>query len=84
MQGPSRPLFQRLGPGGTGAGITYATVYRVVTAAAEGAGLGHVAPHDLRRTYATLALDLGAPAPAVSRQMGHRSMEQTVRYYRGG
>jgi len=88
--GATRPLFQPLTAGrrqrldGSGAGISYDTVYRVVRAAAHRAGLGHLAPHDLRRTYATLALDLGVPAPRVSRQMGHRGLEQTVRYYRGG
>lgn len=77
--GATQHLFQ----GRRQAAISYDTVYRVVVAAARAAGVGHVAPHDLRRTYATVALDLGVPAPAVSRQMGHQDLEQTVRYYRG-
>jgi integrase/recombinase XerC len=81
LEGPTRPLFQWLD--GSGRGIGYWTVYRVVCAASAAAGLGHVAPHDLRRTCVTLALDAGEPAPAVSRRAGHASMEQTVRYYRG-
>ncbi len=80
--GAVKPLFQHLD--GDGLAISYHVVYRAVRKAAVAAGLGGLAPHDLRRTYATRALDLGEPAPEVQRQMGHRTMEQTVRYYRGG
>lgn len=81
VRGLTRSLFQWLD--GSGQGIGYHTVYRVVRQAAAVAGLGHVAPHDLRRTQITMALDGGAPAPEVQRNAGHASMEQTVRYYRG-
>lgn len=81
VRGLTRPLFQWLD--GSGKGIGYHTVYRVVREAAAAAGLGHVAPHDLRRSQITMALDNGTPAPVVQRQAGHRTMEQTVRYYRG-
>jgi integrase/recombinase XerC/integrase/recombinase XerD len=82
VEGPSRPLFQWLD--GSGRGIGYWTVYRVVVEAARAAGLGHVAPHDLRRTWITRALDGGVPAPEVRRQAGHGDLGQTVRYYREG
>lgn len=82
VMGATQALFQYLD--GSGQGIGYHTVYHVVREAATGAGLGHVAPHDLRRTQITLALDAGEPAPRVQRNAGHSSMAQTVRYYRGG
>lgn len=79
---PRAPLLQRLD--GSGAELTYSNVYRIVVSCAERASLGWVAPHDLRRTYVTAALDLGMPLPQVQRQAGHVLMEQTARYYRAG
>ncbi len=78
--GATKPLFQHID--GSGLAISYHTVYRTVLAAAAAAGLGHLAPHDLRRTYCTLALDGGQPVPDVQRQMGHHNMNQTFAYYR--
>lgn len=83
LTGPTSPFLQRAADWrGAAGGIGYTTVYGVVRDCAARAGLGHVAPHDLRRTYATLELDLGQPLPAVQGRMGHQHMEQTARYYR--
>lgn len=81
--GPTSPFLHhtRRGPR-AGCALGYTAVYHIVTAAARRAGLGHVAPHDLRRTFVTLALDLGRPLPAVQHEAGHGRMEQTIRYYR--
>jgi integrase/recombinase XerD len=78
--GPMAPVFQHLD--GQGRPLSYHSVYRIVRDCAARAGLGHITPHDLRRTYATLQLDGGATLPYVQRQMGHELMIQTVRYYR--
>lgn len=39
-------------------------------------------PHVLRHTAATLALEAGAPLQDVSRLLGHRSLETTLKYVR--
>lgn len=82
VEGATQPLFQHLD--GSGRSISYANVYRIVTDCGVRAGLGHVAPHDLRRTSITLALDGGSPLPELSRRVGHTNMQQTLQYYRGG
>lgn len=63
--------------------MSYSSVYWIVRRAAERAGLGHITPHDLRRTYCTLALKAGVCLPDVQKAMGHSLMEQTARYFRG-
>jgi integrase len=83
--GPTTYLFQPLdGRAALGKPLSRDTVYRIVTSCAARAGLGHLSPHDLRRTYATIALDTGEKLPVVQQRMGHAMMEQTARYYRGG
>ncbi|MBN1954857.1 MAG: tyrosine-type recombinase/integrase [Anaerolineae bacterium] len=74
------PLLQALD--GSGRRLSYGNVYRIVRSCAVRAGLGHLAPHDLRRTYITEQLDLGVALPVVQRAAGHALMEQTARYYR--
>lgn len=82
---PAGPLLQRLGRGGqadrSSAGISYHTVYRTVVETAQAAGLPEISPHDLRRTFATAALDAGVPLPALQREMGHTDPRQTIDYY---
>jgi len=58
------------------------SVWRVVDAAAERAGLGRLSPHDLRRTFASLALATGIQAADLRRMMGHASITTTMRYDR--
>lgn len=42
--------------------------------------VGHVTPHMLRHSYATHLIAQGAPVVAVSRAMGHESIQTTMRY----
>ena len=39
-----------------------------------------VAPHDLRRTYARLLHDAGVRMVAIQQNLGHASLETTLRY----
>ncbi len=43
-------------------------------------GFPRLAPHDLRRTYARLARDGGAPLEAVQASLGHASVQTTEKY----
>lgn len=65
---PSRPLRP-------------AQVGRIVAVTARTAGIGHVTPHDWRRTYATLLAD-HVPLDVLSRLLGHASIETTRLYVR--
>lgn len=56
------------------------SVWRVVDRAAARAGIGAVAPHDLRRTFASLALATGIGLADLRRMMGHASVGTTIRY----
>jgi integrase len=49
---------------------------------AERAGLGRVRVHDLRHTWATLALSRGIPLEVVSERLGHASSTITLNVYR--
>ena len=49
---------------------------------AEKAGLGRVRVHDLRHTWATLALSRGIPLEVVSERLGHTSPTITLNVYR--
>jgi integrase len=47
----------------------------------QAAGLKRRRYHDLRHTFASLLLTAGAPIAYVSEQMGHSSIELTVKRY---
>ncbi|CAM3967432.1 tyrosine-type recombinase/integrase [Deinococcus marmoris] len=49
---------------------------------ADGTALPKIAPHDLRHTYATLALRRGVPLAVVSKRLGHGSVSITNDIYR--
>lgn len=55
----------------------------VLVAIATRAGLGHVHPHRLRHSAATLALKSGADVVRVQRMLGHKRPETTMRYLQG-
>lgn len=44
-------------------------------------GLSRRPPYQMRHTFATIALTKGVPIDAVSKAMGHASIEITMRYY---
>lgn len=46
--------------------------------------VGHVRPHDLRHTYASLLVQSGVPILAVSKLLGHGSLSVTQRYAAAG
>lgn len=58
-------------------------IWQVVTETAKGAGIGHVKPHDLRRTLATELLETGAPVHHVQQQLGHTDSATTLNNYTG-
>ena len=52
----------------------------IVKNTARKAGIGHVAPHDLRRTHITTALNGGATVADMQAQAGHVNAATTLRY----
>lgn len=78
-----RHVFVGLRRGGTFTGdkpLDTSAIWRVVTAAAEAAGIGHLAPHDLRRTLATELIATGMSIPDVQAQLGHENAATTLLY----
>jgi len=51
--------------------------------ARERVELGHLTPHDLRHTAASLAIAAGANVKAVQRMLGHASAAMTLDVYAG-
>ena len=56
---------------------------RALSLAGERAGIGHVTPHMLRHTFATMALDAGAELYDVQAALGHKTPHMTMRYDHG-
>ncbi len=54
----------------------------LMAAVQVGSALPDISPHDLRHTYATLALRRGVPIEVVSRNLGHASISITWDIYR--
>lgn len=68
--------------GSTGEPIQYGNFRRRVwVRALEKAKVPYRAPHDLRHTWASLTLSVGADLAYVSRQLGHASPDITLRIY---
>lgn len=69
----------------SGGRLSPSQVFRTVRKIAKWAKVPHadkISPHSLRHTYATLALDAGAPLRDVQQAMGHRDPKTTIRYDR--
>ena len=80
-QGPgmSRPLFTTA----TGKPWQRSEAARTVQRLARRAGIdGHISPHSLRHTFATIALDTGTSLHALQDSMGHADPRTTRRYDR--
>jgi integrase/recombinase XerC len=56
------------------------TIEECVSMAGERAGIGGLAPHDLRRTFAGIMEGNGLPLQKIQRQLGHASPVTTQRY----
>ncbi len=56
------------------------TAYLIVRDTACAAGLGTLAPHDLRRTAARQMMLAGAPLDQIQKILGHASIQTTERY----
>lgn len=54
--------------------------YTALERLAADAGVNRFSPHDLRRTFATRLLHMGAPLENVQKAMGHTSLMTTQRY----
>ena len=55
-------------------------VWQIICKRGSALGLNHFTPHDLRRTFATRMLDLGADLDTIREAMGHNSVQTTQRY----
>jgi integrase/recombinase XerD len=58
------------------------TITDIVREVAEGCGLAHFTPHDLRRSFCTHLLDAKNPITIVAGLMGHSDVKTTMGYYR--
>jgi integrase len=63
-----------------GKGISQNLVWCVVRNRCKGAGLEHIAPHDLRRTCAKLCHSGGGELEQIQFLLGHASVQTTERY----
>ncbi|AWN24217.1 hypothetical protein DKM44_14070 [Deinococcus irradiatisoli] len=63
-------------------GITREARARLSTVISAGEKLPSISPHDLRHTYATLALRRGVPVEVVSKVLGHAQVSITLDVYR--
>ena len=55
-------------------------ITRILSRAAERAGLGHVHLHMLRHTFATRLRDRGVPLDRIKELLGHKTMDMVLRY----
>lgn len=76
------PLVRRLWKGGRVSrfGLSTEGIWYIVDQASLHAGLGHVAPHDLRRSVAGALQESGVPIDKISRLLRHRNVAVTERY----
>jgi integrase len=77
-----RPLVVRLFKGGKPGktALTADGIWRLIHQAAHEAGLGEVAPHDLRRSVAGALQAAGVPVDTISRLLRHSNVAVTERY----
>lgn len=61
-------------------GMSAQAVFEVVANRGAAIGVGGLAPHDLRRTYAQIGLEAGVSLPQISQLLGHASLTTTQRY----
>ncbi len=78
----STPLLRRLWKGGgiSKAALSADGVWLVINESAAAAEIGHVAPHDLRRSVAGALHESGVPIEKISRLLRHSNVAITERY----
>jgi integrase len=79
---PESSLLRRLWKGGRVSkfGLTPDGIWLVIDQASAYAGIGHVAPHDLRRSVAGALQESGVAIDKISRLLRHRNLAVTERY----
>jgi integrase len=81
---PETPLVRRIYKGKLGRvsnqPLTTDGIWFLVKEAAGFAGIGHVAPHDLRRSVAGALQEAGTPIETISRLLRHSNVAVTERY----
>lgn len=79
---PAWPLVTRLWKGGrvSRQALTAEGIWLIIHDAAQAAGLGQVAPHDLRRSVAGALQEAGVPIDTISRLLRHSNVGVTERY----
>lgn len=79
---PESFLVRRIWKGGrvSKGPLTPDGIWLIVTEAAEAAELGHVAPHDLRRSVAGALQEAGTPIEKISLLLRHSNVAVTERY----
>jgi site-specific recombinase XerD len=82
--GAAGPLFVPINKGGKIAlrPMTEQAVYNMLAKRAEAAGIDHLSPHDLRRSFVSDLIDAGADISAVQQLAGHANISTTLRYDR--
>jgi integrase/recombinase XerD len=80
------PLFIPINKGGHASvrRMTDHAIWKMVRKRGEQAGVGKFSPHDLRRSFCSDLLDLGADIAVVQQLAGHSSIATTARYDRRG
>ena len=76
------PLLRRIWKGGgiSRYGLTPNGIWVIIDAASTDAGIGHVAPHDLRRSVAGTLQHAGVPIEKISRLLRHSNVSITEKY----
>ena len=80
------PLFTAIGKGGrlSRDRLSGQAVHVMLQKRAKQAGVAHLSPHDLRRSFVSHLLDAGADITTVAKMAGHSSVTTTARYDRRG